>query len=477
MAGILRTVLTLAAGALVALGPRDVRAMECGTRLLTAPQVHKAIDFAVALVRESHYVPTARTNDRAVSALIRVSRGKIRPMTSAMLAHRMNVALAVDHDAHLRVELSAEVADHCPALPLALAWTDDGLLVLGGGRIPAGARILSIGDRSLAQLETLAAKAVPHENLYWVHSVFAREIVRADVLRSFGLVADDGSVEIVYQRGQDAPVHLRLRLSKPLKQRRPWVGYKLFKGDSTGLFWLKRCDPNKEFFDTLAQFVAKVKQYGLRKVVIDLRGNPGGNSAVAIAILRSLGLTVKHGFSADVRVSLQLVHDEPMFAPAAIAKVFQAVGKSPPPADASRYRIPGPVVLAALSQELQGRHLNVVTGRRLYLLIDGGTFSSASLFALLVRDNCLGTIIGEPDGNSTPFDGSEIEGRIPATPYLLHVPTARLVRPRVAAGPAPTLLPDIRAPLTAEALATGRDDALELVRNDQVSALHPAGCP
>ena len=99
------------------------------------------------------------------------------------------------------------------------------------------------------------------------------------------------------------------------------------------------------------------------------------------------------------------------------------------------------------------------------MLTNGGTFSSAALFAALVRDNHLGSLVGEPTGNSVTFNGSEIERPIPGLPYTLHLSTARLLRPDRLAGPSPTLLPDLRAPQTPAALSAGRDAAVERIRN------------
>jgi hypothetical protein len=423
-----------------------------------------AVAFVRAQVRDAHYLSRSDSVDPPLAQLARLSRAITAPLTSALLAHRVNIALGLAGDGHLRLELPHDVAEGCMVLPVAFGWTDDGLLVLSGSEIPAGARVLSIAGRSLDDLEALAAEAIPHENVYWVRSTFARQIVRADMLEAFGLADPDGSVEVVYRTAQGAEARVRLRQSRAAKPTRAWIGYELYAADSTGLLWLERCDPNDEFFNTLAAFIRAVKQQDLRKVVIDLRGNPGGDSSVALAVLRSLGLSAERGFSVQVRVSPELLHDMPMFAPSAIAPAFQAAGLPAPAPSAKRYTVPGSMVLGLLAQRLGDRPFDVVTGRALYVLTDGGTFSSAALFAALVRDNSLGKLVGEPTGNAVTFNGSEIERPVPGMPYVLRLSTARLVRPDESAGPAPTLLPDLRAPQTASALTAGRDAAIDLIR-------------
>lgn len=439
-------------------------AANCGTAVLSVTQARAAAEYVRAQVRNAHYFSRADSADPPLRQLSLLSKSITAPMASGLLAHRLDIALASAGDGHLRLELAPDVAASCDALSITLGWTEDGLLVLPGSEVPAGARVVSIGNRSLEELEALAIAAIPHENVYWVHSSFARQIVRADALAAFGIADPDGSVEIAYRTVTGDAARVRLQPSGPATPTRAWIGYELYVTDSTGLFWLQRCDPNDEFFGTLAAFIRAVKENNLHKVVIDLRGNPGGDSSVALAVLRSLGLAVARGFSVDVRVSTELLHDMPVFAPSTVATAFQAAGLHGPTPDAKRYMIPGSMVLGLLMQRLGNRPFELVTDRELYVLTDGGTFSSAALFATLVRDNNLGTLVGEPTGNAITFNGSEIQRPIPGMPYVLHISTARLVRPDESAGPAPALLPDLRAPQTASALQAGRDAAMELLR-------------
>jgi hypothetical protein len=76
-----------------------------------------------------------------------------------------------------------------------------------------------------------------------------------------------------------------------------------------------------------------------------------------------------------------------------------------------------------------------------------------------------GTLIGEPAGNSPSFNASEIHLDLPHLSYFLNLSTARMIRPDVNAGPAEAILPEVLAPMTAEALAPGTDPALEFVRS------------
>ena len=200
---------------------------------------------------------------------------------------------------------------------------------------------------------------------------------------------------------------------------------------------------NDELNATLSRFVAQVRQLEIRKVAIDVRGNPGGDSGVALAILRAFGRAPTNAFSVDVRVSSELNAAQPAFDPKNMFPILEKFGISNSPANARNYRLPGSLVLSMLAQRLPQAVPDAAPQVDLYLLIDGGTFSSAALFAILMRDNHLGMLIGEPTGNPPSFNASEIHLDIPHLPYFLNLSTARLIRPDVGAGPAETILPDV----------------------------------
>jgi hypothetical protein len=170
----------------------------------------------------------------------------------------------------------------------------------------------------------------------------------------------------------------------------------------------------------------------------------------------------------EVRVSNTLLAAMPMFAPTAIAPAFQSAGAPAPPADATRYQMPPSLVLNLVQARLGDRTYETAPGRALYLLTAGATFSSAALFTVLVRDNALGRIVGEPIGNSASFNGSELIMPVPGLPHELHLSTAQLSRPERLSGNAMTVLPDVLAPSTPQSLAQRGDPALDVVRQAPV---------
>jgi C-terminal processing protease CtpA/Prc len=278
------------------------------------------------------------------------------------------------------------------------------------------------------------------------------------------LLNDDDSVDISYQSRDGSTSTRRVRLNATVATPRSWIGYQTQPQFSTALLWIDRCEVNDEFNATLGRFATEVRQLKIRKVAIDVRGTPGGDSGIALAILRAFGHAPPSAFSVDVRVSPELNTAQPAFDPKNMFPLLEKVGISNFPPNARNYLLPGSLVLSMLAQRLPPPAPEPTPPVDLYLLIDGGTFSSASLFAILVRDHRLGMLIGEPTGNPPSFNASEIPQEIPALPYFLNLSTARLIRPDVGAGPAETILPDVFIPMTAAALAAGSDPALDYIR-------------
>jgi N-acyl-D-aspartate/D-glutamate deacylase len=437
---------------------------DCGAEILNREQAQVAVAFVADRVASAH-VGSLHGVDLALRQGLRQLRNSINePIAAANLALAINQVLAHAADAHLRLRLAPSAAATCMQLPLSLTWSDRGLLVRSGASIPAGSRVLAIGRYSIDELDRTAAASIPHENRYWAHSEFARLLPRADTLRSLGLLNSDDSVDVEYQPHDGPPSTQRLRLGTTGAIARPWIGYQTWPEFSTGLLWVDRCEVNDEFNATLSRFLAEVRRRQIRKVAVDVRGNPGGDSAVALAILRAFGRAPRNAFSVDVRVSSELNAAQPAFDPGNMLPVLEKMGVAPAPGNARSYRLPGSTVLTMLAQRLPPPVTETAPPVEFHLLIDGGTFSSASLFAILVRDNRLGMLIGEPTGNPPSFNASEIHLDIPHLSYFLNLSTARLIRPDVNAGPAETILPDVLAPMTADALAAGSDPALDFVQ-------------
>lgn len=131
---------------------------------------------------------------------------------------------------------------------------------------------------------------------------------------------------------------------------------------------LNICEDDEIFKKICNQLKNDIKN-GYKKVIVDLRGNPGGNSIVANKILNILGMEVPE-YTVYVRYS---------------KKAKEQCGYS---RSNGKYFSKGSLSSAKANPEIQ-----------LVVLTDEDTFSSATMFAVFVRDGKLGKIVGMPSSN------------------------------------------------------------------------------
>ena len=164
---------------------------------------------------------------------------------------------------------------------------------------------------------------------------------------------------------------------------------------SVALLSLTECRYDDEYKKYLQLLFSDVKEHGIRNVVVDLRGNGGGNSMVANEFIRYL--------------------------PVDTYKV-----------DGCYHRL-GCFMLDYTGEEYiklnNEKYTDLTFEGNVYLLTDSSSFSSAMLFAAYIKDNGLGTIIGEPPGNEPNGYGEVVNFRLGNSGLYISVSTKQFIRP------------------------------------------------
>ena len=445
-----------------------VAAEPCGEARLTADVAGAAVEIVARSLHESHVGSAAGVAPATLAGLESAARVARHGPRQRELADALNRALVHSEDAHLEVRMHTDAAAYCDRLPVRLLWNSLGLWVRDGtDQVPTGARVTTLGGRSTPALEAALAERIPHEVPQWVRAHGADLLSRVDTLRNLGLVTDEGFVAIEFITPAGATGRARLSLERPPAEAPPppWVGYEIHGDRGTGYFRFDRFEYNEELAATLDRFLADARAAAVGKVAIDIRGNPGGDSSVAIAILDALGARSYSTFAVVPRPSPALAEAIPPLMPAALNPLLEQAGLPAVPLDAATYLLPPPLVLEQLRARVAVRPLaqRLDAQPRLFLLTDAGTFSSGALFAGIVRDNALGQIVGEAVGNSATFNGTEHAVALPDLPYFLNLSMARLPRPAPTAQADASLEPDVAIAISGADLAAGRDPVLEWV--------------
>ena len=157
-----------------------------------------------------------------------------------------------------------------------------------------------------------------------------------------------------------------------------------------GIFVLKHCRNTFEYRQALYEFFEAVNEKNIGNIALDLRGNGGGTSSVAVEFAGFLGTDGLNGMPQHVRYgNLLLKFDHP---------VFEVKRKEP------------------------------VFGGNIYVLTNTSTFSSAMDFAMLLKDNGYASIVGEASGNRPDSYGDDVTFTVPNSKLTLEVSFKRWFR-------------------------------------------------
>lgn len=172
-----------------------------------------------------------------------------------------------------------------------------------------------------------------------------------------------------------------------------FVWYEIDEEKNLALLTLTHCRFNDEYKACLRDMFAEVKAKGISSVAVDIRGNGGGNSMVANEFIRYL--------------------------------------------DVDSYRVDGTVLrwgpflldFSGDSVNKNNQYTDLVFDGDVYLLTDSGSFSSSMMFAEYIKDNDLGTIIGEPPGNDPNGCGDVATFRLDNSGLYMSASTKQFFRP------------------------------------------------
>ena len=308
-------------------------------------------------------------------------------------------------------------------LPVRFHWYSDGLAVDAAAQEYAdtlGARVVKIRDNTPEELLAKIAPYIAHENDPWLRLQLTKMIRGEAMLRHFELIGPDGRVAITLEKPGQPPFTVPVVLADPnpklvrlsqalnlpiplyLTRQTQNYWYQYLADSQTLYIQYNMCkdDPKLSFKDFTKQVLAEADAHPVKRVVIDLRLNDGGDSAIIDPLQDGLDARLK-----------------------SIGHLFVLIG-------------PGTFSSAMMNALFLQRGINS-RGR---------------------HENLKAILVGEPTGdglntlgNARPFvlPNSKITGQY--TTKLIGNPKAAPVTPQ----------PDIAAPRTLASDLAGRDPALE----------------
>lgn len=191
----------------------------------------------------------------------------------------------------------------------------------------------------------------------------------------------------------------------------------------------------QDFRKTIKVFFRQIEQSGVGNLVLDLRGNQGGDLANGIFLLSYI---LRQEFRAVER--------------------FYVVKNADEGADDERNGPKGGRGTRTFQPRPDAFKGNV------YLLIDGGSFSNSAIVSSAFRFYKRGMIIGEETGgNKSVICGYERIVTLPNSKLSVHIPTRQFVIRGKDRNDGHGVLPDIAVQPTITGLINGRDEVMEAV--------------
>jgi hypothetical protein len=307
-----------------------------------------------------------------------------------------------------------------------------------------GDRIVGLGEKDIETVIDTMRPLIPAENEYWRRRGMAEKLQRREFLDHLGVI-ESNAVDVGVEREGT-----RITLSAPLilptecmpkPSSRPWVGHTIDADLSLGLFYLDTCTINDHYRKAVRSFFESVRDHQIRNIAVDLRRNRGGNSGVVDEFLRYLDIDRYRHFSGDVRYSKELA---------------EKTGSS----RKSGYRRGKP----GTKRNRKVEDKSLLFDGNVFVLTSPATFSSGNWFAVMIKDNDLGTIIGEPTGNAPSSYGDVPTFRMPNTGFSFTVSHKRFVRPNRDNDPTDALYPDVTVYTTIDDIINGTDPQLERLK-------------
>ena len=154
-----------------------------------------------------------------------------------------------------------------------------------------------------------------------------------------------------------------------------FVWYEIIYDYKAAILHLSQCIYDDYYKAILKSFFDDVQAENIQNIAVDLRGNGGGNSYVANEFIKYLDVDSYNSWDCDIRF--------------------------------------GPILKSYRNSTCKNDKYPTNYSGNVYVLTDTKTYSAAMDFAMLIKDNNLGKVIGEPSSNKPSSYGDILMNYVP----------------------------------------------------------------
>ncbi|MGL4735827.1 MAG: S41 family peptidase [Cellulosilyticaceae bacterium] len=322
-----------------------------------------------------------------------------------------------------------------------LKWIESDLYVINSRFLKPKDRIVAINSMPIEEIYEKAHKIISAENEYARRSRF---IIRIKTLSFIETCTGERRVEriTVEREGKMIEQPIIYGMSPYTNRKiqeedsKNWVRYEIDPERETSIFTLKTCDYNEEYQEVVRKMFEEMKAKDVKHLIIDVRGNGGGNSKVIDEIIHYLPVDryVYYGVNARYSEAARLQRG--------YLRTSGTVSYSP-------------------GKKMNKKVEDFLFDGDIYILVDDHTFSSANWMGVIFQDSHLGTVVGEPTSNNPNSYGDVLQFQLPNSQIRYQVSMKRWVRPDQSKNNEDTLMPDVLVKPTLDEWVSGRDIILE----------------
>lgn len=356
--------------------------------VVSREQAIEDLDFLVQQLCEKHPNPFGRVSEaRFQQEVIRIKEGLPEQVNTREFSLSITSLLALiqdDHTRHRDMSLYYEHINNAGKLfPVKLRYKDGQMTVEAWSpqviphRVGVGDPILAINGECMESLMERYGRYMSLETdlqrrwaMEWWFD--RHQVLLGDARDEYRLQLRDGQGQ-VYEETLPA-VSPWLTQYEDLKRTGPAFHHEFYHDGRTCLFRIRHFSWNsrQEYTDSVRNLLDTMRRRDTRYLILDLRGNPGGNSGLGMDLLRRV---IDTPYAEDLK-----------------------------PASKGGW----PVKLA--------------------LLCDRSTFSAASWLAMVVKDCNVGIIAGEETGGRASFFGDIVHVSLPHTDLTCGIATRFFMR-------------------------------------------------
>lgn len=377
--------------------------------LLTAEQVAEDRDAAITFVEDAHpYFALVDDQTAYAQAKQQFENATAGEMSVGELQTAVAEYLCFFADGHTQVWW--EEQDY---LALPMAYLDGNTYRVDDGRVTERC-LEKIGGVSMDEIYAAIDRVMPAENEMATKTNRENYLGGRSLLKLAGVDVQQDSITVTYTDGTEEETYFYNPTTADAENSQaeaahPANGWHM-EGDIFVVDFVECVfDDN---FEKIVEELENAVQNGCSKVIIDARGNGGGNSGTCTRLLTAMGMKAPE-YDMIIRYSPEAKQQRGYLRSRGL---YRAKGSS-------------------------GAKANEAV--ELVVLCDRYTFSSATMLCVFVRDGGLGKLIGEPSSNMPNSYGDILYMVLPNSHIFATVSHKQFVRPDEK-NTERVLIPDIR---------------------------------